>query len=81
MIELEAIGLEMIGLEIIGLEMIGLIGLEVIGLEMIGSHPSAVRLDNRKVLRALGPRTKHIERFFFSFNKLTITIYNSKNGY
>ena len=29
-----------------------------------------VRLDNRKVLRAQGPKTKYFERLFFSFNKL-----------
>ena len=29
-----------------------------------------MRLDNRKVLCALGPKTKYFERIFFSFNKL-----------
>ena len=28
-------------------------------------YPGGVRLDNRKVLLALGPRTKHFERLFF----------------
>ena len=29
-----------------------------------------VRLDNRKVLRAPGPRTKYFERVFLSLNKI-----------
>ena len=31
-----------------------------------------VRLDNRKVLRAPGPRNKYFELMFKSFNKLVI---------
>ena len=31
-----------------------------------------VRLNNRKVLRAPGPRTKCFERYSFSFNKIIV---------